>query len=246
MERFKSKQYTLIITILLLIALISFFCFAALFTSTAYGTFSHSAALNTQIPPSSPPVFIIDAGHGGEDPGAVIGDITEKDINLKISLYLGDILKSMGYKTVYTRTEDKLLYQEGQENKKKRYDLINRVKIASEYENGILISIHINKFSVPKYNGLQVFYSPNTAESGLLAKSIQKKIKYLQPNNNRVCKKTKDIYLLENYKKTGVLIECGFISNPQERENLCNDEYCRKLALTLAAAISEHYSGGNN
>lgn len=244
MDRFNDKKASLFITLFICIALVAFFCFAMLFTAAGYNTFSFSDAVNSPVEADEKPVIIIDAGHGGEDPGAVIGDVREKDINLAVSLYLGELFESYGYKTVYTRTEDKMLYNNGQENRKKHFDLYNRVLIASEYDNCILLSIHVNRFSSPKYSGLQVFFSDNNDQSALLAKHIQQRAQTLQPNNKRKAKNSgSSIYLLDKFDGIGVLIECGFISNDSEREKLCNDEYLRQLALNIFVAVSEYING---
>lgn len=244
MDRFNDKKASLFITLFICIALVAFFCFAMLFTAAGYNTFSFSDAVNSPVEAVEKPIIIIDAGHGGEDPGAVIGTVREKDINLAVSLYLGELFELYGYKTVYTRTEDKMLYNNGQENRKKHFDLYNRVLIASEYDNCILLSIHVNRFSSPKYSGLQVFFSDNNDQSALLAKHIQQRAQTLQPNNKRKAKNSgSSIYLLDKFDGIGVLIECGFISNDSEREKLCNDEYLRQLALNIFVAVSEYING---
>ncbi len=244
MNEFNDKKATIIISIFLCLLLLSFFCFAMLFTAAGYHTFSFSAIVNKPVSDGKLPTIIIDAGHGGEDPGAVIGDVKEKDINLQIALILGELFESNGYNVVYTRKNDVLLYKEGQENRKKHFDLFNRVSIASEYENAILISIHINMFSSPKYSGLQVFYS--NENSYVLAKTIQEKVRTLQPKNNRAIKNSgNSIYLLDKYQGVGVLIECGFISNDIERKLLCETDYQRKMALTIFTATAEYINGDN-
>ena len=244
MDRFSDKKATLLVLAFLCLGLVAFFCFAMLFTAAGYNTFSFSDAVNSPASAKEKPVIVIDAGHGGEDPGAVIGNVREKDINLAVSAYLGELFESCGYKTVYTRTEDKMLYEAGQENRKKHFDLYNRVAIASEYDNCILLSIHVNRFSSPKYSGLQVFFSDNDPQSGILAKHIQNRIRALQPQNNRLSKNSgSSIYLLNKFDGIGVLIECGFISNDVEREKLCNDEYLRQLSLNIFVAVSEYING---
>lgn len=244
MDQFKDKKTSLFIVLFLSVGLAAFFCFAMLFTAAGYNTFSFSDAVNSPVEATEKPIIIIDAGHGGEDPGAVIGAVREKDINLAVSLYLGELFESFGYQTVYTRTEDKLLYKIGQEDRKKYFDLYNRVGIASEHDNCILLSIHVNRFSSPKYSGLQVFFSDNNAQSSVLAKHIQQRIRVLQSENNRLSKNSgSSIYLLDKFDGIGVLIECGFISNDSEREKLCDDEYRRQLALNIYVAVSEYING---
>ena len=243
LNEYNDKKTTLIIAFSLCFVLLAFFCFAMLFTAAGYNTFSYSSAVNAPIVQTNRPTVVIDAGHGGEDPGAVIGNIKEKDINLQISLLLGQLFENNGYNVVYTRKEDVMLYEQGQENRKKHYDLYNRVKCASQYEYAVLISIHVNRFSSPKYSGLQVFYTEKN-DSAILAKQIQEKARILQPDNNRLAKNSKSsIYLLDKYKGTGVLVECGFISNDAERALLNDQEYQHKLALTVYTATAEYFNG---
>lgn len=187
---------------------------------------------------------IVDAGHGGEDGGAAADDGTlEKDLNLQISKLLCALYELNGTPVKATRDEDKLLYDyygdlDDYSGQKKVYDLKNRLKITTEYENPLFISIHMNKFTQEKYSGLQVYYSKNTAESSLFAKSIQDYTKmYLQPNNNRVIKPSNSsIFILDNIKTTAVLVECGFLSNHEEVEKLKSSEYQAKLALVIFAS----------
>ena len=244
MDEYTDKKISLLILSFLFIGLVLFFCFAMLFTAAGYNTFSFSENANAPVSDNDKITIIIDPGHGGEDPGAVMGDIKEKDINLDISLLLGQLFESNGYKVVYTRTEDKMLYNPGEENRKKHFDLYNRVLTASEYNDCVLISIHVNRFSSPKYSGAQVFYSSNSPESGELANHIQKRIKVLQPNNNRASKNSgSSIYLLDKFKGTAVLIECGFISNDSEREMLCDNTYQRNFAISVYIAVTEYING---
>lgn len=189
-------------------------------------------------------IIILDAGHGGEDPGTSTKDgVLEKNLNLEIVLMLGQMLMDEGYTIVYTRTEDKLLYGPDENIKgiRKISDLKNRCKIASEYPNAIFVSIHMNSFGSSKYSGLQVYYSPSSKESENLANSIQSQVKKeLQPENNRKIKPGKDIYVLENIDNTAVLIECGFLSNPEEAEKLSEKEYQKMLCFSIICGIIEY------
>jgi N-acetylmuramoyl-L-alanine amidase len=188
-------------------------------------------------------VVVIDAGHGGEDPGASSSaGVLEKDVNLQIAGKVGCLLTEKGFTVVYTRTEDKLLYTEQQNVKglRKINDLKNRCKIANSYEDSIFISVHCNSFSMPKYSGLQVYYSREEG-SYSLASSIQERVRTeLQPENNRKVKEGKGIYLMENIRTTAVLIECGFLSNEEERNKLLDEEYQNKLAFIIANSIIEY------
>ncbi len=189
-------------------------------------------------------LIVIDAGHGGEDSGAVgVNGALEKDLNLQIALEIGKALEEKGYVVVYTRTDDRLLYTEEENIKgiRKISDLKNRCKIAARYPNSVFVSIHMNSFGSSKYSGLQVYYSEKNDESRLLADSIQNKvINDLQKTNNRVTKPGKDMYILENIDNTAVLIECGFLSNKEECEKLSEKEYQKELSFLIVCAIIEY------
>lgn len=188
-------------------------------------------------------VFVLDAGHGGEDCGAIGSNgVYEKDLNFAITTELGRQLTDMGYAVVYTRTEDKLLYAEEENIKglRKIYDLKNRVKIAKQHSNAVFISLHMNSFTDPKYSGLQVFFSENNELSNALASSIQRQVKEkLQPQNNRRIRGGNGLYLMDHLECAAILIECGFISNPQECENLCEKEYQKQLCFAILCGIME-------
>lgn len=189
--------------------------------------------------------IVIDAGHGGEDSGAVGYDgILEKDLNLSLSREISQILDCFGVKVIMTREEDKLLYKENENIKgqRKQFDLKNRYLIASNAENPIFVSIHMNKFPKEEYRGLQVYYSPNNLGSRELAYSIQADvIKYLQKDNNRKIKNSgNDIYLLSRLSCPAVLIECGFLSNYEDTKKLADEKYRRQLAFVISNAILEN------
>lgn len=189
-------------------------------------------------------LIIIDAGHGGEDPGAVgDGDIYEKDLNLEIANCLGALLSERGFAVMYTRTEDKLLYTEEENIKgiRKISDLKNRCKIAAEYPNAMFVSIHMNSFGSAKYSGLQVYYSENNDKSRVLATKIQTSVKdNLQNDNDRVIKAGKNMYVMENVSNPAVLIECGFLTNFEECKKLCEKEYQKRLSLAIVCGIIEY------
>lgn len=193
---------------------------------------------------------IIDAGHGGEDCGAIgVNGVYEKDLNLTIANLVGEQLTEAGYAVVYTRTEDKLLYTEEENIKgiRKISDLKNRCKIAAEYDDSIFISIHMNSFADAKYSGLHVYYSPESDASQSLAYAIQNKVRTdIQPNNNRVPKPGKNIFILENVDNTAVLVECGFLTNPEECENLSEKEYQKRLSFSIVCGIIEYMNATNS
>ena len=193
------------------------------------------------------PSIVIDAGHGGEDGGTQSADgVLEKDINLQISLKLNSLLKVMGYNTVMTRQQDKLIYDESctKMRQKKVSDINNRLEIAKSYPDSLFISIHQNYFTESKYSGAQVFYSPNNEESAVLAQSIQQNVcSLLQKENSRKIKKSgSEIFLLDNIKSPAVMVECGFMSNADEALKLTDEEYQKKMALAIASGINNYLS----
>lgn len=192
---------------------------------------------------SNKPTIIIDAGHGGEDGGAVANDNTfEKDINLEIAKKLDKIAKANGYNTVLTRSEDIAIYdadKQGSLREKKVSDMKNRLKIMNETPNAVFISIHLNKFESQNVHGAQVFYSKNATGSKELAVNIQESIEqYLQTDNKKAVKENTDkIYLLKNADKPAVIVECGFLSNINDLNNLKNNEFQYKIALCIFFGI---------
>ncbi len=189
-------------------------------------------------------IVILDAGHGGEDSGAVgANGRLEKDLNLEMVLEIGSFLEEKGYVVVYTRTDDRLLYREAENIKgmRKISDLKNRCKIAANYPESLFVSIHMNSFGSEKYSGLQVYYKPEDDNSRALADAIQQKvIADVQPENNRKIKAGKGMYVLENVENTSVLIECGFLTNKEECEKLSEKEYQKQLSFSIVCAIIDY------
>ena len=189
-------------------------------------------------------IVVIDAGHGGEDPGAVgANGVFEKNLNLDIALELGKALSEEGYAVVYTRTEDKLLYRDSENIRglRKISDLKNRCKIAAEYPEAMFISVHMNSFGDSRYSGLQVYYSEKNEESKTLASSIQSSVKSsLQQQNKRVIKPGREMYLLENVDNVAVLVECGFLTNAEECEKLSEKEYQKQLSSAIVCGIIDY------
>jgi N-acetylmuramoyl-L-alanine amidase len=192
--------------------------------------------------PRSYPIVVIDAGHGGEDGGAIgINGCIEKDINLSIAKSLYETLSASGIECVLTRSEDILLYDRTQdyEGRKKALDMKARLEIVNKYDNAIFVSIHQNSFPIEKYNGFQAYYSSNSEASQRLAITIEEGIKNsLQPNNKRVAKASEGkIYLLDNLYCPAVLLECGFLSNTDECELLCSESYRVRMCNAISDAI---------
>ncbi len=210
----------------------------------AHAYYSSNEYVEAMIEKSEEKIIIIDAGHGGEDCGAIgVTGVLEKDLNLAIANELGELFRKAGYAVVYTRTQDKLLYEEHENIKgiRKISDLKNRCKIAAEYPNALFVSIHMNSFSNAKYSGLQVYYSPESDESRSLASSVQESVKNsLQTENERKIKKGEGMYVLENVDNSAILIECGFLTNPSECKKLSEKEYQKSLSFSIFCGIIEY------
>ena len=201
---------------------------------------SNSVGANSNI------TIVLDAGHGGEDGGAQGNGFSEKDLNLDITLRLASFLREQGVNVVLTRDTDSLLYdtESDYKGKKKAQDLRKRLEIANSCENPVLVSIHMNYFAQTQYSGLQVWYSKNDSRSKTLANFIQSNVKNtLQPNNNRATKEaTSSIFLLHNATCPAVLIECGFLSNPDEAHALGDANYRQNLANVIFKSIMDYIS----
>ncbi len=241
----KSKKYDIILY---------FICIFVVLISTVIGN-SYRLIADLKIDDTSSVVeitrspekttVILDAGHGGEDSGAVgLDGILEKELNLSLCRQIQDILTAFNIDVIMTRTEDKLLYTDEQNIKgqRKMYDLKNRYLIAAERENVVFVSIHMNKFPEERYKGLQVYYSPNNLKSKELALSIQSSIcNRLQKDNTRKIKEaTSAIYLLDRLSCPAVLVECGFLSNAEDCDRLTNEKYRKQMAFIISSAIIEN------
>lgn len=188
--------------------------------------------------------IVIDPGHGGVDGGATActGKL-ESAYNLEIALRLKDLFRLLGYDTRMIRTEDISVYTKGDTiAQKKISDLKERVRIANEAENTLLVSIHQNTFPDSRYSGAQVFY-PATEGSKILAESMQRSfVQALNSGSRRQAKKSSGIYLLEHIQCPGVLVECGFLSNPEEAALLAAPEYQQKVCCVIVSAVSQNLS----
>lgn len=205
---------------------------------------------NAMAEKSSKQIIVVDAGHGGPDGGGVgINGAVEKDINLSISEYLGSMLNLSGYEVVYTRKEDISIYDDGTEGlrNQKISDMKNRLEIIEKYPDSIFLSIHQNQYTDSSYFGGQMFYTTNNSGNFRLATIMQNKFAELQEGNNREVKLIDNgLYLFKNTKQPALLIECGFLSNPGDAENLSNPEYQKKVAFTIYRGLVEYLSEVKN
>ncbi len=202
-----------------------------------------TSAVTTAVVQNAPTqrghTVIIDPGHGGEDGGATsVAGILESGYNLEIGLRLRDLFHLMGYRTLMIRTEDKSVYTQGDSiAAKKVSDLKQRVKIVNETEDGILVSIHQNFFTDSRYSGAQVFYGTE-GDSRELAEGLQAAFRAtVNPGSKRNAKKADGIYLMERINCTGVLVECGFLSNYQEEAKLRSEDYQKKICCVIASVV---------
>ena len=184
--------------------------------------------------------LILDAGHGGEDGGAVsVTGVPESRVNLEIVQKLRDTLALYGVDPVVLREEDVSLHDPKASTlrEKKRSDLKNRVRAVEAVEGGTLLSIHQNSYPGSQYRGAQVFYAP-TGGSRELAELLQTALREeLQPDNGRKAKPIPEsVYLMNHVSCPAVLVECGFLTNPEEEARLRDGGYQRQLAAVLAGA----------
>lgn len=188
--------------------------------------------------------IILDAGHGGEDGGATsCTGVLESGINLEITLRLRDLFHLLGRETRMIRTSDISVYTKGGSiAQKKMSDLKERVRIVNATPGAILVSIHQNNFSDSRYSGAQVFYA-DTQQSEQLAKVLQNAlIASLNRNSHRKSKQCSGVYLMEHISCTGILVECGFLSNPEEEARLRSPDYQQRLCCIIAATVSRFLS----
>lgn len=189
------------------------------------------------IMPLTGKTIIIDPGHGAEDVGANYLKVYEKDITLKISLYLEEILASKGATIILTRDADYDLSKPNA-NYRKKSDFDNRIKLINESNADVYLSIHLNYLGNPKYYGPQVFYNKNNK---LLAEKIQLTMNKYTNSNREIKKIPSDTYMYSKLNIPGVLIECGFLSNSIERNLLQKGEYQKKIAQAISEGLLEYF-----
>ncbi len=215
-----------------------------LFIGIAQGSSAAVTVISENAPVQRCHCIVIDAGHGGIDGGAVsLSGKKESNINLAIALRLDDLLHFMGFETRMIRTTDVSVYTQGLTiAAKKVSDLKQRVHIVNETAGAILISLHQNSFSDTRYGGAQVFYAADE-ESRRFASHLQKSFNHaLCIGSSRKEKSSAGIYLMQNIKAPGVLVECGFLSNPEDEAALQTAEYQQKICCVISAALCNFVS----
>ena len=185
------------------------------------------------------------APHGGIDAGAVANGVEEKNLNLQIALKLQEYIEQSGGVAILTRDSDESTQDPNRSANisQKKSDLMERKAAMEKYDADIFISIHMNKFEQSKYRGAQVFYADNGEESRLLGENIQQSLKdTLNDGNEREAKKSgTGIYILKNASVPSALVECGFLSNPEEAALLQQEEYQQKVAWAIYIGIVKYF-----
>lgn len=201
-----------------------------------------------ELPTSTRPVVVLDPGHGGIDGGAESNGITEKNVNLSIAKKVREFCILFGFEVHMTRQEDISIHDEDKTTirAQKNSDLNNRLKIMTEDPSAVVVSIHLNKYPQSRVKGAQVFYAPKSQGSEILAQTIQDNFRtLLQPENTRQIKKAdSSLFLLYNNTVTpAVLVECGFISNPDEAALLSSEDYQDQVAFAICWSLLQFYDG---
>lgn len=194
----------------------------------------------TAAMPVSKKNIVIDAGHGGYDPGKVASDGTqEKGINLSIAQLLAGYMRQGGANVTMTRTDDEAL------SENKREDLKYRAEFAADTNTDLFISIHQNSFPQESVHGAQVFYKKDSESGKALAICIQKRLKEVADmGNTRMPKADGSYYVLKNSKIPSVIVECGFLSNNDERSKLLNQKYREHIAWAVYMGVLDYYGEG--
>ena len=202
--------------------------------------------VETVSTPVTNKIIIVDAGHGTPDEGAESSNgITEAQINLKIALKLQKLLEQNGCTVILTRHDENSIYDEGSDTirEKKVSDLKNRVKIGNESGADIFVSIHLNKIEQTQYSGWQTFYKKGCEDSKNLATIIQKNLNAsIETKNERTPAMLNTVYIMKNIQIPITIVECGFLSNPEEEKLLQTEEYQEKLAWGIYNGIIEYFN----
>lgn len=203
-------------------------------------------AISTMALPVTNKTIVIDAGHGGEDGGATSENgISEAQINLKIALNLQKLLEQSGANVILTRSDENAIYDLDKKTlrEKKVSDIKNRVKIGNNSSADIFVSIHLNKIPQNQYSGWQTFYKDGNEQRKELATSIQNNLnETIQKENKRVPMKISNVYIIKQVEIPTAIVECGFLSNPEEEQILQQEIYQEKLAWGIYNGIIEYFN----
>ena len=196
---------------------------------------------NTEDGAQSQICVVIDAGHGGDDPGKIgVNQLLEKDVNLSIALKVRQYLEAQGIRVVMTREDENGLYDSGASNKKVQ-DMKRRVALIEETAPAITVSIHQNSYPEEYVHGAQVFYYENSRDGQLLAQLLQSQlVEKLDPENHRQIKANDSYYLLKKTNIPIVIVECGFLSNQTEAKLLGQEEYQDRVAWAIHMGLLQY------
>ena len=216
-----------------------------LFLILAAVLFARKGAVLVQKLDKPSSCIVIDAGHGGDDPGKIgINNALEKEINLQIAQKLCDLLSASSISAVMTRPTDAGLYSASATNKKVD-DMQKRCLLIEDTNPLFTVSIHQNSYPSPEISGAQVFYYTQSLEGKKLAECIQAElIRQLDPDNHREAKANDSYYLLKKTSSPTVIVECGFLSNPTEADLLCDSDYQDLVATAVCSGIQNYLAGG--
>ena len=214
---------------------------ACLFISAFLLARASAALTSSRHAASSKTCIVLDAGHGGSDPGKVgCNDALEKDINLSIVLKLKTLFENKGYKVVLTRSDDTVPADENSRSVKVE-DLRNRVKLITDTNPVMTISIHQNSFPDSSISGPQVFFYDQSPEGEVIAATLQDTLNtIMDPPKPRVSKSNDDYYILKKTPTPTVIVECGFLSNEKEASDLTTEAYQEKLARAIYLGACEY------
>lgn len=216
-----------------------FSIFAFMFTTAKLDT------KETVVLPVSGKTIVLDAGHGIPDEGAQSSNgTTEAQTNLKITLKVQNLLEQSGCTVILTRSDENAIYDIDSKTlkQKKISDIKNRVKIGNENSADIFVSIHLNKIPQSEYYGWQCFYNTKNEKSIELAKKIQENLnEAIQKENTRVAMKLNTVYIMKNIEIPISIVECGFLSNPEEEKKLLEDSYQDRLAWGIYNGILDYF-----
>lgn len=216
-----------------------------MFQTANNNTIKNNKTIATMSLPVTNRTIVIDAGHGGEDGGAVSENgVSESDINLKIALKLQNLLEQSGSTTVLTRSDENAIYDVDKKTlrEKKNSDIRNRVKIGNSSSADIFVSIHLNKIPQSQYSGWQTFFKDGSEDGKKLATCIQNNLnEAIQKENKRVPLKISNVYIIKHVEIPITIVECGFLSNPEEEKQLQSDEYQNRLAWGIYNGIMDYF-----
>ena len=229
MDNLRQKLLSMIVGALFLISMLT------------VGKEAAKSVMSTNVMQKNKKCVVIDAGHGGADPGKVgINGALEKDVNLEIALLVKQYLEANDVEVVMTRETDEGLYDADSSNKKVQ-DMKQRIELIDKTSPDVTVSIHQNSYPEEYVHGAQVFYYEGSQEGQKLAESIQRQlVEKTDPENKRQIKGNDSYYLLKKTGITIVIVECGFLSNSAEAEKLCSPEYQDRIAWAIHMGILQY------